>query len=239
MASQELFQQPAPLEKQAHKNLKMKPFEDFSYAEHLHSALLAGSEFFAAGRSFPVVFVKNSQGKAVPIAVLSLNKTGHALGAKMEGVYVPAFIRRYPFIMDSKNSVLYFDKDCRALQEEEGDALFNEDGEVSEYLNEILKFNKELDNHYKLTEEFVEALEEKELLEPYQGQLNINDQKVKLDQYLIINEQKLHSCLSDEEIVSWFKKGWIAWSYAQISSLSAMGKVVQRLGDSQPKPDSE
>lgn len=238
MSSQNLYLDPAPLDRNAHKNLRFKPLQSFDYASHLHASVLAGNEFFAASHDFPVVFIKNSKGEVTPIAVLSLVREGHSLGDWKE-LYVPASVRRYPFVMDSKDSVLYFDQQCGALQEGEGEPLFNEEGEPSQFLNEVLVFNKNLDDMLKMTGEFAKTLEEKELLEPYKGQVRVNDQVVKLEHYLVVNEKKFHETLSEEEIVDWYRKGWIAWTYAHLSSLKSMSKVVARLPRTEPEASAE
>ena len=228
MSSQNLYHEPTPLDKQVYKDLRIKPRENLDFAKHLHSAVLAGTEFFAASHNYPVMFVKNSEGNITPIAVLSLTTDGHKLG-DWKDIYVPMYIRRYPFVMDSKSSVLYFDKQCPLLQEGEGEALFVEEGEPSQFLKEVLVFNKHIDEVYKKTNEYVAALEEKDLLEPYKGKLELQDQTVSLDRYLVVNEKKFQEALSDEEVVTWFKNGWLAWTYAHMSSLGAMGFVVRRL----------
>ena len=228
MSSQNLYHEPTPLDKQVYKNLRIKSREDLDFAKHLHSAVLAGSEFFAASHNYPVMFVKNHEGNITPIAVLSLTTDGHNLG-DWKDIYVPMFIRRYPFVMDSKTSVLYFDKQCPLLQEGEGEPLFEDDGEPSQFLKEVLAFNKHIDDMYKKTSEYVAALVEKDLLEPYKGKLELKDQTVSLERYLVIDEKKFNEALSDEEIATWFKNGWLAWTYAHMSSTSAMGFVVRRL----------
>ncbi len=236
MASQNLYHEPIPLDRQAHKFMRIKPLNDFSHANHLHSSVLGGSEFFAASHHFPVVFIRNNQEKVTPIAVLTLLNKGHTLGSMWEGVYVPAYVRRYPFIMDSKDSILFFDKHCGALQENEGEPLFKEDGSPTDILNEILLLNKQVDSVYKMTEEYVSALLEKDLLKPYEGKVKVNDNNVPLSHYLVIDEGKFHTSLSDSELSDWFKKGWIAWTYAHLSSLQSMQKVIQRINSSESTP---
>ena len=227
--STELFTEPTPLQREAHSGMRFKKLANFAHANKLYASVIAGSEFFSALQYYPVMFVKNAKENLVSIALMSLNKNGHNYGDEMRGVYVPAYIRRYPFIMDSSSNVLYFDKSCDSLQYDDGEALFNDAGEVSEFLNEILVFNKQLDTAYKSTTEYVAALEEKGLLEPYQGKLNFQDQIIKLDNYLVVNDNKFHEMLAGDELESWFKKGWVAWTYAHLASLGAMQRVVDRL----------
>lgn len=234
MASQNLHLEPAPLERERHKHLRLKPLGDYRYASHLHSSVVAGPEFFSASGDFPVMFVKGAKDKFVALAVLSLKKSGHDLGDDWKGVYVPAYVRRYPFVMDSGSSVLYFDKQCTALQEGEGEPLFEEDGSPSKLLNEILVFNKQVDELYKKTADYLEALVAKDLLEPFNGKIRINNEDVLLNSFFVVNEKKFHETLEGDELADWFKKGWIGWTYAHLNSIHSMTKVAQRLQDTAP-----
>ena len=60
-------------------------------------------EFAPAARNFPIVFASNDQGKSyAAVAVLGLAQTENLFvrnGAWEQGVYVPAYVRRYPFCM--------------------------------------------------------------------------------------------------------------------------------------------
>ena len=64
--------------------------------------------------------MKNSEGDFIPVALLSLTQKGHNLGSQWSEVYVPAFIRRYPFVLESSQGMVMFDKEAPHIQEEEG-----------------------------------------------------------------------------------------------------------------------
>ncbi|WP_086933750.1 SapC family protein [Agarilytica rhodophyticola] len=229
MASLLFYQNPVPLDKEKHKNLKLKKLDNLNFTSETNSVPVAGFEFFQCSRNHPVMFVKNANDDFVPVALLSLMAKGHNLGDVWEGVYIPSFVRRYPFVLEEQKGIVMVDLDAPHLQEEEGDALFDEKGEPSEALQEIMRFLENVDQGYRLTQDYIQALKEKDLLKPCQGTIKFTDTTLKLDHLFVVDEKEFHSALSDEEIVDWYKKGWIAWTYAHIHSIGAIPEVVKRL----------
>lgn len=224
------YTNPIPLDKQAHKNYKLKKLDSYSYAQDSNSLPVAGFEFFEASRSFPIFFVKNKEQGYIPIAILSLRKKGHELGPIWKDVYVPAYVRRYPFVLSSDGTVM-FDEAAPQLQEEEGEALFTEEGELTQSMTDIVNFLKTVDDGYRQTEEFVKALVEKDVVEPFKGQIKTADGAINLGDLHVINEKKLHEALSDQDVTEWFKKGWIAWSHAHLHSIGSLSLLVKRASE--------
>lgn len=229
------YKQPVMLDKVKHKNLKLKKLTNLEFASEVNSVPVAGMEFFSCSRHYPVMFVKNNNESYIPIAVLSLTPKGHNLGDKWEDVYVPSFVRRYPFVLEASQGMVMIDEAAPQLQEDEGEALFQDKGEPTAVLRDIMNFLDTCDKSYKLTEEYSKAVADKGLLEPFKGTVKFADSTLKLDHLYVINEQKLYETLNDEEIVSWFKRGWLAWTHAHLHSLSALSEVVKRF----PKKEAE
>ena len=201
-----------------------------AFASEVNSVPVAGFEFFLASRNFPIMFVKNAKDEYLPIALLSFHEKGHDLGEDWKDVYVPAFVRRYPFALGN-DGVVVFDADAPHMQDEKGDALFDDAGEATDTLKEIVKFLQQADAGYKATSAFSQALVAKELLEPFKGQVRFTNTTVKLEHLYVINEKKLHESLNEAEVFEWFNKGWIAWSHAHLHSLSSLKDVAKRAGN--------
>lgn len=235
MSSLLFYKKPIPLEKVKHVKLKLKQPQDLKFAEKANSVPVAGTEFFACSRNHPVMFVKNSDGGFVPIALLSFVSDGNNLGDHWEGVYIPAFVRRYPFVLEAEKGIVLFDEESPQLQEEEGERLFNDEGEATETLSNIVKFLDHVDRGFRATESYVKALVEKDLLHPCKNTIKFTDNTLKLDNLYVVDEKEFVEKLSDEEVVEWFKKGWIAWTYAHLNSVSSITEVVKRL----PKKEAE
>lgn len=229
MATLLFYEEPVALNRQEHKNLRLKKQARLEFAKKVNSVPVAGFEFFEASRELPVLFVKDSAGGLIPVALLSLNAEGNSLAENWDSsVYMPAFIRRYPFALTSEGTVI-FDKQAAHLQEAEGERLFNEEtGENSETLDGIARFLHHVDQQYKATNEFSKACMERDLFEPFNVQVNIEDGKpVRLNSLFVISEKKLAE-LSDADAALFFRNGWLAWAYAHLHSLSAIGRVARR-----------
>ena len=221
------YNDPIPLEKTKHVNLKIDREPNFDYAEHVNSVPVAGMEFFKSSRHFPVVFVKNKDDSYIPIAMLSLRPSGHDYGNKWEDKYVPNYIRRYPFVLSNDGLVLV-DSEAKQLSEDKGEALFLEGGEATDTLKEIVSYLEQLQVSYNITEEFTKALVEKDMLEPFSPSVKIGGATINLGELYIISEKKLVE-LNEKESYEWLRKGWIAWSYAHLHSLEAINILVRLL----------
>jgi hypothetical protein len=226
MVMSSIYQEPALLDRNEHRDLRLKPQPNFDFVKNLNSVPVAGPEFFETSRDWPVVFSKGGEGEFMPMALLSLRLQGNTMGDNWGGVYMPAFIRRYPFALaDGK---VLFDKKAPHLQQQEGEALFGEGGENSDFLNKIIEFLAYTDVQFKVTREYCRACADNDLFTSFKAQVR-NDEgtQMRLDNLFIIDEQKLKQ-LPDEQIGNWFRKGWLAWSYAHLHSLGAVPRLVKR-----------
>ena len=90
--------------------------------------------------------------------------------------YVPAYIRRYPFIFFEQDNVfaLGIDHSCAAVNKSKGKAVFNKDGEASDYVNNVLVFMQD-QTAAQRTDFFVNRLVEFDPLEEANATIREND----------------------------------------------------------------
>lgn len=227
MAALMFYQEPIALDRQAHQDLRLKRQDTLDFARDANAVPAAGVEFFEASRDFPVVFGKDKEENFVPLILLSLREKGHPLGRTWDNVYMPMFVRRYPFAMSSEGSII-IDRQAPHLREDEGDRLFTEEGENTEVLDTIVRFLGYVDKTIKLTQEFSNACAEKDLFKPFDARVEIEEGKpISLKSFFVIDENKAAE-LSDEEVAQWFHKGWLPWMYAHLHSLTALHRMVRR-----------
>ena len=230
MAELLFYGEPVYLDRDAHKKLKFSVSDDYSFTKGVNSVPLTGVEFFEASRDMPVVFCVNEAGDFFPLALLSLMKEGHKhLNEKGRWVdsYIPAFVRRYPFVLTGEGTVC-FDKGADQFDGEDGEALFGKGGENSEVLNNIVNFLNGYDQQYKQALEYCRELKELGLLEPFNLKILIDkDNPLRLEGMYVVNEQKLKD-VADEKVLEWFRSGWMAWTYAHLHSLGALHRLVKR-----------
>lgn len=223
------YEKPVALNRELHKELSFSPLTNFNFSKQVNSVPVSGIEFFEASRDFPVLFNRDAEGNYYPLALLSLQQQHDWVDEKgvWQGNYVPAFIRRYPFALTADGTVC-FDEVCEAFNGG-SDALFNEEGQNSEVLERVVTFLNQYDAQAKITREYCNALAEKNLFKPFNLQIvGIGSNPLRLDGLYALDESEINK-LAKDVVDEWFRKGWLAWSYAHLHSLGALQGLSRRL----------
>ncbi|GIX21794.1 MAG: hypothetical protein KatS3mg121_0577 [Gammaproteobacteria bacterium] len=164
----------------------------------------------------------------MPVAVLSLRQEGNDLKTRAAEVYLPAFIRRYPFALSDDGVVVFDRKSVFIGEDPEGRPLFNDDGSNSKLLDDILRFLYFMDEQYKRTREFCQALAEAEMLVPFNATVRLGQERnLRMDSLWMIDQKKLDA-LDDGKVVEFYRKGWLAWAIAHLASIGALARLAQR-----------
>lgn len=205
----------------------------FTFADRAQTVVIASVEFFDACRQFPIIFTRTGDGRIVPLALMGLendenlfvDSRGNWLGA-----YIPAYIRRYPFITTDgadAQMVVCFDEAFDGFNREGGTPLF-ENGEPSPKMKEIIGF---LENYYirmKETEQLGSFLAENGLLRQIDAQANLADgRRYVLNGMLVVDEPRLAQ-LPDADIVRLFRGGMLALINAHLISLRNLDVLIDR-----------
>ncbi|WP_078082951.1 SapC family protein [Microbulbifer mangrovi] len=228
------YRKPVALNRESHRGLRFTPSNKFRFSSEVNSVPLTGIEFFEASRDLPILFSRSESGQFFPLALLSLRNNQHALldeEGLWQGSYVPAFIRRYPFAM-TDNQTVCFDQEADQFSEDKGEPLFDEQGENTQTLNNVLQFLNNFDVSYKRTREFCEQVAVAGLFKPFNIQIMAGDDKpVRLEGLHVIDEAKLLD-VDQEQVQKWFKSGELAWIYAHLHSLGALKQLTKRQAES-------
>lgn len=235
MAAVLFYQKITPLNKEEHRALRLQPFEnDYSFARSTPVVPLAATEFFNASRHYPVLF-SGEESSLVPVAVMGYSEQQNVFindaNQWQKNAYIPAFIRRYPFILANSNDqsqlTLCFDDSWKGFNEETGEPLFTEDKEQSDYLKKVLSFVEGVHQEMQRTRPFVARLQELKLLEKRDLQVSRADgTHFLLRDFRVINE-KAFMQQEDAIILEFHKKGWLPWVYAHLLSLSNLQTLGQ------------
>ncbi|WP_062268090.1 SapC family protein [Endozoicomonas arenosclerae] len=232
MAELLFYSEPTLLNREVHKTLRFSASPDYSFTKEVNSVPLAGIEFFEASRDMPVLFGKDEEGGYFPLVMLSLMDGGHKQldeSGEWGDSYVPAFIRRYPFALTDDGTVC-FDQKAGQLQSEEGDLLFNDEGEGTKVLDNIVQFLSSFEGQYKETRRYCDQCKEFDLFVPFNLKVMAGGEKpLKLDGLYVIDEKKLNE-IPESAVSSWFKSGWLAWTYAHLHSVGALSRLVKKQG---------
>ncbi|MDU9416244.1 SapC family protein [Pseudomonas sp. zfem005] len=220
-----LYKEIKALNREEHRSLKLASLQNSEFASSTHLVPLAGLEFFQASRHYPIVFIGEGA-QAVPIALLGL-KAGHngyvdANHLWQENCYIPAFVRRYPFVLaqgSAENFTVCFDAAYSGWNEEEGRELFDEEGHNSPFLEEMIQFLQNFTTEMERTRRFVDKLNELELLSTRSLKLShSNGESFVLSDFLAVDEERFLA-LSDDKVLDLHKSGFLGWIYAHLISL--------------------
>jgi len=192
-------------------------------------------------RHYPIVFSVGDN--PIPIALMGLNEgvnvflddDGRAID---NSVYIPAYIRRYPFLLarlrpDSDELSLCFDPTANAVGDfDEGQALFDGD-QPSEATKAILQFCEQFEAAGQRTAAFVDELSKADLL--MDGEVAIQpegfQQPFIYRGFRMVDEEKIRN-LRGDELRKLNQNGILPLIYAHLFSLSEMralfGKQMQQ-----------
>ncbi len=238
MTNQVLFYENAkPVTKERHRDWFVETGHDYSFARKTNSVPLMAVEFPSAGREYAVVFAGADQGTTIPVAILGITDkqnlyiTGEG-GWKAN--YIPAFVRRYPFIFatdgEGKTFTLCIDEGFAGCnQEGHGRPLFNDEGERTEYLEGVLKFLQEYQVQHQRTQALIQRLKDLDLLEPMQANVELKSgEKHLLSGFQVVSREKLNA-LSADVVHELFKNGALELVYSHLQSLANFGAMIDRL----------
>ncbi|WP_313399585.1 SapC family protein [Stenotrophomonas sp.] len=242
-----IYERPVQLNRVAHRNHRVVASEgDFRFAAGLNSVPVACVEFARAARDYPIVFAGNSADSVVPAALLGLrsgqNLMVDAEGRWAEGSYIPAFLRRYPFVLAERDAegsdfTVCLDAAFEGLRDggEEGTALFDEQGNDSALLTNAMEFLQEYQVHLTRTRSLASALVTHDLL--VSKQVNVQTaagETFSLDGFFVVDEQKLRE-LKGKALQDLAKSGDLGWIYAHLLSLGNV-EWLSRVLDKQSAP---
>lgn len=237
MATQLLiYERAVPVSQQRHRDWYIKSGTDYGFAGKVNSVPLVAAEVAVASGTYPVVFA--GEGDVVPVVLLGV-RDGENLYVDKDGrwdaKYVPAFVRRYPFVFsstdDGKTFTLCLDEDFSGVNTEgRGERLFDKDGERTQYLKNVLNFLQVYQAQFQRTQGLCRKLADLDLFEPMQAQVKLKTgQQLTLGGFKVINRAKLKA-LPAETLGELAKADELEVIYAHLGSLRNFGPMVERMG---------
>ena len=221
------------LDSDKHKDLRFTRAADFRFAAGLASAPLSASEVLDAARHYPVVF--STDGPLLPLALLSIKEGANAfVGPKGEWLapYVPAHVRRYPFILgntdDAETFAIMLDREAPHFAGSGGELLYGEDGAQGPALIAALALLKAFQEEVAATEKLLEPVAQ--VLTMQRLDITRGDGvKASFDGLRAVDREKL-SALDDATLAGWVRSGLMALIDAHLASLGNMATLAERQG---------
>lgn len=236
MSGPSFYKNVVPLDRERHRNLRLKTLGSVDFAAKAHYVPIVAVELYEAARDYPIVFTGDDN--AVPVAVLGL-RDGENLfvepnGQWARGTYVPIFIRRYPFILsrtapESTDYAVCIDESCEGLSDSEGEPLFDENGKETELVAKVLGFLQEALTEAERTRRFVERLKQLDLLTVQSMQVRDPAGRIfKMNDFRVVDENKLKA-LGDDVIGDLHRSGYLGCIYAHLLSLGNASRLAFRV----------
>ncbi|WP_174297372.1 SapC family protein [Sphingomonas bacterium] len=226
-----------PLSSDTHRDWRVRKTESAPFLLGQHAIPVTVEEFPLVQRNYPIVFSQGAD--AVPLALLGLNEGVNTFAADdgrfYENVYVPAYVRRYPFMLarlsaDAQQLSLCFDPTSDVVGAyDEGERLFDEDGQPSAVTRELLGFNEMFEQAGQRTTAFMNELRELDLL--MDGETTITEDGANTPfvyrGFQIVNEEKL-AAMRGDQLRKMSQSGLLPLAYAHLFSLSLMRDLFAR-----------
>jgi hypothetical protein len=229
------YEKPVLLDRVKHRRRKVKASTSFAFARNANSVYLAGVEFGEACKEYAVVFTRAAGGKVAPVVMLGLRAHENLFvdaDNHWTGRYIPAFVRRYPFVLadlPGQSLGVCIDEAYAGLDDRDGEALFDEAGKDTPFLRNALDFLTQYQREYLRTEAFCQKLEQAGLLTEMNARADLVDgRSFTVGSVLVVDEKKLQA-LPDATALSLFRSGELNLISMHLLSLSNMQRLVDRL----------
>jgi hypothetical protein len=193
-------------------------------------------EFAEAAREYPIVFIRGQDKQMRPVALLGV-RNGENLfvdaAGKWDARYIPAFVRRYPFVMADGGAngqlVVCIDESCPALNSTHGELLINAEGQLEPRMNDVMQFLQNFQNEFMRTELITKQLDELGLFVQQGARFDTaTGETFQLNDFYLIDEAKFGQ-IADDKLPGLFRSGALGLGFLHLASLGNMRKLLDRV----------
>jgi SapC len=230
------FSDLVPLSSDQHGDYKIQSQDKAPFMVNQHAVPVTIDEFVSAQRFYPIIFSAGDQ--SIPLALMGMNEGVNvffdddgALINQAAPVYVPAYVRRYPFLLarlqaDKDELSLCFDPSAPGVGPDvDGPALF-EDGQPSQTTKDILGFCEQFETAGARTQAFMDELNALDIM--MDGEVSIqpegSEQPFVYRGFRMIDEEKLRE-LRGDTLRKLSQNGILPLLHAHLFSLQLMRDI--------------
>lgn len=235
-----IYDRVVPISSDTHRDWSVKITEDYKFSSELNSVPLLAAEFLTAAQDYAIVFAASDD--AVFPAILLGFEDGNNLCVAADGAwtggYIPAFLRRYPFVFaedvgeESGKFTLCIDEEYSGLNKEgRGERLFDSEGNRTQFLQTMLTFVTQFQAQFNRTKQFCDKLQKLQLLEPAQARFTTSEGRTgTLSGFSTIVRDRLKA-ISEADLKEMFTTDELELCFVHLHSL----QNINRLGSKSPK----
>jgi hypothetical protein len=231
-----LYNDLVPLSSDQHATWGTKALDGAHFLQNQHAVPVIIDEFVQVQRTFPIIFADAET--PVPLALMGLNEGVNVFldenGKFTQPLYVPAYIRRYPFMLaqlgdNPQELSLCFDPTSNAVGPD-GDAVkLFENGQPTQGTKDILSFCESFEQGAQRTGAFIKELQDLDLL--MDGEVSIQPEGAAQPHiyrgFKMVNEEKLRD-LRGDQLRKMMQNGMLTLIMAHLFSLDLMREVYGR-----------
>lgn len=225
------------LNKEKHRRLRIRTGYGAALGDAVMCVMTYPMEFRDIQGCYPILFTKDpNTGGFFAAALLGLEADQNLFlqGDRWDATYVPTMAQRQPFLIatggagDDKLPLVSLDLDHPRVSQDEGEALFDSEGEPSEFLNQKIGLLEKLHRGLQHSSGFIDALLQHQLLVQIVLDLAFTDGgKKTLQGFYCIAEERLYQ-LKGDVLESLHQAGYLQPVFMAVASLSRVRDLIER-----------
>lgn len=240
MINSALYRAPELLDPAHHRKLRVGTLADFSIAKGMHGAFVTATEIPQAAIEYPVVFIHSGERDAAgqptisPIVLLGISQGENLYvdGTRWDARYVPAFIRRYPFLTASLPqggaTGVMIDRGWSGISETVGEPLFEADDKPAAALQRAMDFLQMFETEAQRTRSFCARLLELDVLKEMKADATLpGGATLSVGGFLVVDEERLQK-LADAAVLEIHRNGMAMLLHMHLGSLVNLRAMVER-----------
>ena len=242
-----IYESAVPVSAARHAGVSVEANDSYAFSAGVNAVPLMAVEFMRASVEYPIVFTAEGE-DVMPAVVLGVRNDQNlylTADGQWKADYIPAFIRRYPFVFsssaDGQSLTLCIDESHPGVNREgRGRALFGADAKPTTYVEKVLEFLKEFQAHFERTRLFGRRIKELGVLEPMQANVTTpKGEKIVLGGFMVVSRDKLRA-LGGNALEQLAKNDELELLYLHLASMRNFNEVKDRLiGTLADKPEVE
>ena len=228
-----LYRELTPLTADHHAGYGLSTNQNYAFASGTNSFPLAIDEFAAAQRHYPILFTTGQD--PMPAALVSVEQCKNPYidnqGAWKAAAYVPAYVRRYPFMLvrakaHNNDFALCFDTQSDKVSSTSEETFFATDGQPTKTTKSIMEFCIAYEKSIEMTRRTCREIAELGLFTDPSIKVSKGASTLELKGFRTIDEARVRD-LDVDTVARLTKNGTLGAIYAHLFSLAALGQLEQ------------
>lgn len=239
------YSKPTLLDATLHGGWGLPKTMNFGFSAKANALPINLVEFPQIAHYYPIAFARDAV--ATPVAVVGVRDNENLFvddkGAWTQNIYIPAYVRRYPFILsenaDTQQLSLCIDDAPDMVVKNGGEKFFDDKKQPTQMAKNAIEFCRSYHMAARQTMEFGKALVDSGLLVDRAAEITLKDgQRISFSGFRIVDEQKFNK-LPEKTLIEWRNKGWLAGVYAHLFSGLHWGTITRMINDLAPAPKTK